>query len=686
MDDATPPPSDDAHDEDDDAEPSHLPPTEIIELEPQPSAAAPVVQAPPPSDAMPGDAAPTPLVTPAPAPTPATVAPEPAASAPTVVPEPAPAPASAPVVTYAEPAAATAGPPRPSTFTLWLLIYLIAWGGIMGLTLNHRFDRKFDWNTSYFAVAARNLVRDGFMHLRGGVYLTAGEHLDRNQRDFYAGHPPLTCWLLAGWMKAFGQQDWVIRALPLTFTLLNLLLLYALVRRIFGAPAAFAVTVICSLLPMTAYYAQNVNMEPFVLTFMLGASLGYLAWARSGSRWGFILLCICVILGCWTDWPMYVFTGFLAVAHFLRRRDLLAPRGRTPGGPEDEDLRPARPLVSSLVLLILPLAVVLVFLVFIKINGASFGDVKARAVARMTDTRAGYVQNANTVLGGYEGLFKQIKQPKTWILDLFTPPALLLAALGALFWVHWSRALSIAGGEAGRRAAFRILLCLILMQLVYTLAFPHGSSVHEFWQYYLIVPVAVLAGAFCTWLTVAGGEGRRFSAGVFDRAAWAVAILIPILAAGPLIYRLQIKGLGKDVPAGDLRLDDDYVGAIRQNTAPGDIILTDMTEEGTGGHAGLGFAIPWYADRAFLAHKGDEQDTHSLDGINKIVQRFKGHRILYLWADADGSENFLQALEKQGYPHYAFGHASVFVIDPGNGATAATRPTTTSSSTTKPAP
>ena len=676
MDDATPPPSADAHDdEDDDVEPSHLPPTEIIELEPQPSLAAPVVHPPPPSDAMPGDAAPTPLVTPEPAPAPVAVAPEPAPAPPAE-----PEPASAPVVTYAEPSVATARPPRSGTFTLWLLIYLIAWGGIMGLTLNHRFDRKFDWNTSYFAVAARNLVRDGFVHLRGGVYLTAGEHLNVDQRDFYAGHPPLTCWLLAGWMKAFGQRDWVIRALPLTFTLLNLLLLYALVRRIFGAPAAFAVTVICSLLPMTAYYAQNVNMEPFVLTFMLGASLGYLAWARSGSRLGFILLCVCVILGCWTDWPMYIFAGFLAVAHFLRRRDLLAPRGRTPGGPEDEDLTPARPLVSSLVLLILPLAVFLVFLVFIKINGASFGDVKARAVARMTDTREGFVQNANTVLGGYEGLFKQIKHPKDWFIGLFTAPALLLAALGALFWLHWSRGLSIAGGEAGRRAAFRILLCLILMQLVYTLAFPHGSSVHEFWQYYLIVPVAVLAGAFCTWLTVAGGEGRRFSAGVLDRAAWAVAILIPILAAGPVIYRLQIKGLGKDVPEGDHRLDEDYAGALRQNTGPTDIILTDMTEEGTGGHAGLGFAIPWYTDRAFLAHKGDEQDTHSLDGINKIVQRFKGRRILYLWADTDGSENFLQALEK-GYPHYAFGRASVFVIDEGG---ATTRPTTTPS--TKPAP
>src|SRR5439155_23100153 len=115
-----------------------------------------------------------------PAPAPVVVAPEPA-PAPPAEPEPAPAP----VVTYAEPS--LAGPPRARTFTLWLLIYLIAWGGVMGLTLNHRFDRKFDWNTSYFAIAARNLVRDGFTHLRGGVYLTAGEHLNLDQRVFYAG-------------------------------------------------------------------------------------------------------------------------------------------------------------------------------------------------------------------------------------------------------------------------------------------------------------------------------------------------------------------------------------------------------------------------------------------------------------------------------------------------------------------
>jgi len=63
--------------------------------------------------------------------------------------------------------------------------------------------------------------------------------------------------------------------------------------------------------------------------------------------------------------------------------------------------------------------------------------------------------------------------------DLLTAPAVLLAALGAIFWNKWSRRLSLASGEAARRAAFRILLALVMTQLTYTLAFPHAAQTRE---------------------------------------------------------------------------------------------------------------------------------------------------------------------------------------------------------------
>jgi hypothetical protein len=575
------------------------------------------VAAPPPTDALPGDAAPTPLIP---------------LKELEVSPTPTPAPASrVEIVEDLTPPVTPVAAPRQGAFTLWVIVYVAIWTGAMWLTLNHRFDRRMDWNTSYFSITARNLLHDGFVADRGGMYLTAGDF--KGQREFYAGHPPLTSWLLTGWMRALGDGDRVIRALPLTFTVLNLLLLYALVRRVFGAPAALAATVICSLLPMTAYYGQIVNMEPFVLTFMLLAALGYLAWARRGSTLGFLMLFVAVVLGCWTDWPMYLFTGFLAVAHFLSRRDAAESRGR--------------PIAASLFLLILPVLMFGVFWVYLKINGADLSWLLERATVRMTATAEGYTQPSR--FGGYQKLLGRVTHTgelRDWFISLFTPAALLLAALGALLWPRWSRRLALASGEASRRAAFRILLCLVLTQLLYTLAFPEGAWRHEFWQYYLVVPVAVLAGGLCTWLTVTGGAGRRFVYGLADRAGWAVAALIPIVAAGPFTYRMQI--LGKQAPNPEWWTEDDYVAQIKARTRPTDVILTDMPQEGRDRQEALGYALPWYTDRNILPHEGtdkDERDTRSLEGIARVCDKYKNNRILYLWRE-NGPEKLFQEFNR----------------------------------------
>jgi 4-amino-4-deoxy-L-arabinose transferase-like glycosyltransferase len=475
------------------------------------------VEVQPVTDGLPGDAAPTPLLP----------LKEPAATPPrkTTLIEPPQA---------NNPDIATAPPPRTGSFTLWMFIWLIAWSGVMLLTFRRAANPQFDRSTAMYRDAARNLLQHGLLPINGGIYPTLGNVHD----NFYAGRPPLTAWILAGWLKLLGDTDLIVRALPLAFTALNLLLLYALVRRVFGAPAALATAVICSLLPMTAYYSRVVSPEPFELTFLLGAAVGYLGWARSGSKLGFLFLCLCVVGGCWTDWPMYAFVGFLAAAHFFRRRDLLTPLPAD--AAEDEVRLPGRPLVSSLVLVVLPMAMFALFLVYLQRNNAGFTQLKSRAIDHVAQ-HDGATARA-MITSGYHELFGKLRhwhELRAWLIDLFTLPAVVLAVLGLACWARWSRRLSLASGEAARRAAFRIVLCLILMQLAYTLAFPHGAQTQEAWQYYLVVPVAVLSACLCTWLTVAGGIGRRFACGLVDRAAWSVAALIPLLAIAPFCYRVE---------------------------------------------------------------------------------------------------------------------------------------------------
>jgi hypothetical protein len=563
-------------------------------------------------------------------------------------------PVVAPDPTLSESATALAAAPSNRTFTLLALLYLAAWAGAIFLVLDHRFDRRMDWNTSYFSIAARNLAREGFVKLRGGIYLTAGQGFEPGEREFYSGHPPMTAWLLAGWMKLLGphaEENWAIRALPLAFSVLNLLLLWVLVRKVFGAAAATLCMIVTSILPMIAFYSQNVNMEPFVLTFMLGASLGYLSWARPGSRAGFVFMCLCIVLGCWTDWPMYLFSGFLGVLHVLKRPDRTDGRGA------------GRSVLGPVVLIVLPVLMFGAFIGYLRLNGSSFADVKSRAQERMTATADGAAKPSR--LAGYKLLGEYfdwidergkldtaaVKEFKTWFVDLFTPAALLLGAMGAIFWRAWSRRLSIASGEPARRAMFRIVLAMLLTQLTYTLAFPQGAWKHEFWQYYLAVPVAIMAGGLLMWLTIAGGTARRFRLGLADRVGWAVAALIPILAIGPMLWRLHVSVPGKPAGPSGQGLHLEYGDALKRHTGPSDLIVTDMPDEPRDEGEGVQKALPWYADRYILADEMGGFDTTKPEGIDAILKRFPKHRIVYLWED-EGGEKFFEYLNKKPYPRY----------------------------------
>jgi hypothetical protein len=588
--------------------------------------------------------------------------------------------------------------PRRGTFTILATIWLACWFGVMFLVLNHRFDRKMDWNTSYFSIAARNLVRDGFINLRGGIYLTAGQGFELSQKEFYAGHPPLTAWVLAAWMKVMGyhgQPDWVagadwkIRLLPLIFTTLNLALLWLLVRRVFGAAGALAVMVIFSVLPMVAFYGQNVNMEPFTMTFILGASLGYLGWARSRSRVALVWMCICVVLGCWTDWPMYLFSGFLGVLHLFRWRDMIV--FRSDGTPDSADGEKARRgWLTTLTLVVIPVLMFGAFVGYLRLNGAQVRDLVERATERRGVLAEGEKPD---LMAGYRVLgqkfrwvkdrrpdMKAIEDFKTWFVDLFTPAALVLFVIGALTWRSWSRRMAITSGEVGRRAMFRIVVCFILMQLTYTLAFPQGAWTHEFWQYYLSVPVAVLAGGLLVGLTLAGGEGRRFRYGFFDRLGWAVAALIPLMAIGPMGWRLHLPAPEEHGKGLHFEISE----PLKQHTRPGDVILCDLPDEPVEGSQGVQKALPWYSDRYILADgmaanlvvaaggklRDDGRTTTDVESLGRILKGFAGRRIIYLWKD-EGGEQFFRHLNTT-YPRYeiplAGGQSMIFYLLQGQAA------------------
>jgi hypothetical protein len=83
-----------------------------------------------------------------------------------------------------------------------------------------------------------------------------------------------------------------------------------------------------------------------------------------------------------------------------------------------------------------------------------------------------------------------------------------------------------------------------------------------------------------------------------------------------------------------------------------------------------------------------ENDTHSLAGIEKLRDKYKDRRVLYLWTDGDGSEALFASLTKQ-YRQRPAGQLVLYVIqEPGASPVKmpASAPAATSPATTRSAP
>jgi hypothetical protein len=209
---------------------------------------------------------------------------------------------------------------------------------------------------------------------------------------------------------------------------------------------------------------------------------------------------------------------------------------------------------------------------------------------------------------------------------------------------------------------FRVLAIFILTQAIYTLAFAEGALRHDYWNYYLIVPVAILAGGLLAALTTTSESTRSFRAGAFDRLGWALAAMIPLFAYSPLM------GMMHGSPIDWQRVG--YAEPLKNQTTHKDAIFTDRR---------IGYALVWYSDRAVFFNK----NFLTIDGLTKTklpngktwIEQFTepGHRLLYLWENARAEEKspelqaeskrlFYDLRAKYGEPYKA-GELTFFVLD-----------------------
>jgi hypothetical protein len=99
---------------------------------------------------------------------------------------------------------------------------------------------------------------------------------------------------------------------------LSIALAYLLAARLFDRPTGLATAAILALSPVHIVYSQVVRSDMMATTFMLGAMLGALAYARSGTARGLTGTVICVALAITTKWPFSL--AFLALVGAVVQR------------------------------------------------------------------------------------------------------------------------------------------------------------------------------------------------------------------------------------------------------------------------------------------------------------------------------------------------------------------------------
>jgi len=445
------------------------------------------------------------------------------------------------------------------------VVVMLGLAVILGWRLNQPWVTSSDFNGAVWSQAAHNNLRAGLSATRG---LAAGFYfgpLPIPARGYYTHHPPGLPLVLTGLFAVAGEHEWVARLVPILASLGTAILVWWMVWSATGRarPATLVLAVLASL-PMFLHYGQMVNHEPLALLAILGMLAGLHAWQTTGRPAGLTVLFVSLGFGLLMAWHVYLFAGLLA-AWLLGR------------GPA-----PAR-RVGAWVLAVALLAL-LAFFLHIRLGRP---DAWPELLAQFR-WRLSLSSETSSISWG------------AWARRVAE------SLLGRIPWVAW--VLAAFGGVALRQWRSSVpgwpwlggvSLALAILSLIYVVAFRNASYIHAYAGYYLIVPVAILAGLELDLVWRFGEQrAQRAGASAGTHWQWPVAILamvvmlteIGVLQTWRLNHRVFPILTWHGTPREPERLIPDLGRAIRAAFSEDTEVLCNLLPV-------YGPHLPYYAQR-----------------------------------------------------------------------------------------
>ncbi len=276
----------------------------------------------------------------------------------------------------------------------------------------------------------------------------------------YGDHPPLLGLTIAGAFEVFGYDYWVVRLIPIAYSLATLIVFYVLAARLFDLGVARLASFLYATFPMMAYFGRDVAHEAPTLFWGMLLLTGSIHWRHTSQvRWLVLMIASIVIGGCY-GWPEFYFAGIVFIIDWLASRRL------------DRKLALATVVPALLTFL----------LVFAQIAWALNGNLRSIGNAFVLRTLGthGDIQTQITPLNWFTTIaLWNLKGYGIW------PPFLLPFVAG--FLIKRAR-------KEGWSLRMRVLAITFLFGLSHVLIFHQGAFVHVYWQFYFLPFYALSLG------------------------------------------------------------------------------------------------------------------------------------------------------------------------------------------------
>jgi 4-amino-4-deoxy-L-arabinose transferase-like glycosyltransferase len=449
--------------------------------------------------------------------------------------------------------------------------------GLMAVHLTAPWTGSFDANGARYSIAARNYLRYGLAATRGGQVLNAGE-LQPDDFRFYSHHPPGISLTLAASFALLGAHEWSARLVFILFTLAAAACLHRVAQEMAapiagnGRPLAGVLAAIVFLVqPMVALYGRIPDHEAPAAFFALALAVLYLHWQRTEDRKWLLAMSAAAFIGAWYAWIVCVVPWLLLAYHWLVKR-----------------------------------------------RGAAWMLLPAAAAAVGFLAVLGHVALVEGGLGGLWGALahRWSTQARDRGGDSTFGLWQFLARQGWYFWAVFSGlagALSLGWvlgvGRPGK-AHTLLVAALAIFGLSNVVVFYQGAFIHVYYQFYLAIPLALMAG-----LAIAGICRR---AGPLWGPLVAACLVLAIAAEGLLklapVWREQRGGF--TFYPGQMEM----AAYLRETTEPQDRVLLRCNWP-------YSFCqLTYYADRNITV-VADGQEAHTRWQEGRFTKAFGVSRI-----------------------------------------------------------